>query len=203
MYKIHNAYECRETIKAAGGRWNPDGKYWTLTNEQFASLSVGALASATVEAPPAPITIVEPLNGEQFTLVLRSTTVEQGPALAVCALTERGVIAAWTKCTVRRQRGASSYYDRHRAAKGDTFETDEFYGELGITLRVARTVSEHRSPVFGEAKWAAPADRSNDEWELFNSLEGHVDGCCAWFGNTPKPLVKKIQAAQKSAVFTL
>jgi hypothetical protein len=201
MYKIHNAYEAREIIKSAGGRWNAEGKFWTLSTEQFAALPAGALASCRVEAPPAPITIVEPINGDRFTLELRTTSTEHGPALAVCAVTERGVIAAWTKCSVMTARRPGSYYSAHRFAKGDTHEQEDFYSEAGITLRVARMVAEQRDAAF--AGWYDPTDRKNDEHGAFEAVKGHVAGCCAWFGNTDKKLIKKLEAAQKAAVYTL
>lgn len=198
MYKIHNAFEARETIKAAGGCWNADGKFWTLTSEQFASVPEGALASCRVEAPPAPLTIVEPVNGESFKFEIRTTGTERGLATAVCAVTERGVIAAWTKCTVMTARRPGTYYSAHRFAKGDTHEQDDFYADFGITNRVARMVTEQRNELFCQAQWYVLDNRSDTEFSAFQAVMGYVDRCHAWFGNTDKKLIKKIEAMKQA-----
>ena len=202
MYKLYNSFECREVIKAAGGRWDADGKFWSLTAEQFATIPAESLASALVVAPPAALNLVEPLNGETFKIVsMPKVMTENGVGSAVCAVSDRGVLAAWLVTSVTTKRGTSSYYDRHRIAKGDCFEMDEIHTEQGITKRIARIISQQRPQIFSDVKWYDPTVRDLDD--DYKAVRGYCADGCAWFANTDKKLIAKVKKAQATLEFKL
>ena len=123
----------------------------------------------------------------KFTLTTTGRTIN--------AVSEDGsILASWNKKTTRVERPFSSSYNIHRIAKGDTFiESDDFLFS-GDHVALIEAIRASMPKAMVDAKWGA---FMKDEWDTYNFLEGFVGGC-AWFGNTPKPVVAAVKRAQKS-----
>lgn len=209
MWKTDNQYRIEESLSHPNLRDRgeaPKKKLidWSLTPEQFASLPPGSLDGSTVVPPPAPIAIVEPVAGETFWIdSVDQVMTDQGVGRALCAVSARGVLAAWVAVTTARKRGNQSYYDRHRTAKGDTHESDTSYLQFGATDSASRRISIQRPEAFALAQWYEPSDPKLDDSGVHNAVSGYAAGACAWFGNTDKKLIAKVKKAQVNLRFTM
>ena len=190
MYKIYNAFNVKEAIKTAGGRWNGDEKCWNMTDEQFSSLPEGALEGCRVESDTTVVSEME--TGATFRFVASGEKV--------LAQAEDGRVFAWWKKTITLSpRGTATSYDRHRITKGDLYDYDAAYAEGGDTARVLEIARAALPKAFTDAKWTLGPDA--DEYEVFEFVSGLVPGGCAWFGNTDKKVVAAVKRAQKTMTF--
>lgn len=196
MVYFLNAYASKDLIKEAGGRWHPDGKYWSLTSEQFQTVDQSQL-DEQVHVIPEPAYDVSPINsGDEFRLV--RTDYLFGIRTVRAVTTDGRVLAWWKETEIVWQRKPNSYYNRHRIAKGDLWDCDWKYEQGGATEAVLNAVQEQLPQAFIESGWTISAD---DDESRFGFLKGICEGGCAWYMVTPKTTIKALKKAQKTAVF--
>jgi hypothetical protein len=189
MYEIFNAFNVKDTVKAAGGRWNGEKKCWTLTDEQYATLPEGALDGCRVLTDN--VTVCEMEADATFRFVASGDRVFAQAA-------DGRIYAWWEKTVTRTARGISSSYDRDRIAKGDLYEYDAEYAQGGATARILDIVKAALPQAFRDAKWSF---RQDDEVSIFEFVKGLVPGHCAWYGNTDKKVIAAVKRAQKTLSF--
>lgn len=190
MYEIFNAFNVKEIIKAAGGRWNGEKRCWTLTDEQHAALPEGMLAGCRVLTDN--VTVCEMEAGATFRFVVSGSKVlAQAP--------DGRTYAWWEKTVTRAARGISSHYDKHRRAKGDSHEYDEEYTQGGDTARILGIVKANLPQAFHDVGWFIRQE--GDEYSVFEFVKGLVPGQCVWYGNTDKKVIAAVKRAQKTLTF--
>jgi hypothetical protein len=111
------------------------------------------------------------------------------------------IIAAWVQISKKIQRGNSSY-DLHRINKGDNFEVEDSYAFEGDHEKILDLVQRELPKSFIEADWKLRKLNDDDHYATINFLKG-LAGSCAWYGNTPKNIIKKVEKAQKTLSFSL
>ena len=120
------------------------------------------------------------------------------------AITNEGkVLATFTKVVSKSDRGYSARYDIHRHCKGDHFDYDEKYDGTGLQSEVLDAAQSQLPKSFIEAKWALRKLNENDDFAVFNFLEGLIKGEIAWYGNTNKKIITKVKRDQAKLVFQI
>lgn len=110
-------------------------------------------------------------------------------------------IAAVRAVESRDRRSARNSYDRHRMAKGDMFNTSVDYEVDGDIEAACKAIADGLPQAFKDAKFGTSWFKRDDSdfYAYFNFLRTLWQQG-GWYGNTPAPVVKKIQSAWKKGV---
>jgi hypothetical protein len=204
MIKLFKAYEVREAIKAAGGRWNGEQKCWVVTADQFATLDQAALQAAGVEVERPfqmpEFVAIEP--GDKITFALAVSEPVPGWVFernyVIVAQSERGAVAAWQSTNSVEARGTDNYYDRHRIAKGDASTLDVARAKFGATDEVLALL-QAQIPAAVPAT-LAPANWGGGEQGEFFFVECFAGLRAPFFGNMDKAAQRRADKAAKALV---
>jgi hypothetical protein len=106
----------------------------------------------------------------------------------ICAITARGG---------QRQRDLTNAYDRHRVIMEGSMSTLTItgYDVVGDVQATIDSIKKNLPQCFHDSRFARPYTfRADDAWPVFDFFRTLTDHG-GWYGNTPKPLVKKIKSA--------
>ena len=105
----------------------------------------------------------------------------------------RESLGYFERITDAEERMPTSYYNRHRLAKGDAHEYSEnyrFVGDDDIRQRLIAALEI--------------VERVNDDYHNFTEVSKKArGGFPAWFGNTPKKEADKIRRTRDVAEYTI
>ena len=121
----------------------------------------------------------------------------------IVAVAGNKTLARWGRVVSCATRTPNNYYNAHRIAKGDIYESTESYSDHGQTERVLAAVQEQLPQAFRDAQWALRKLNDDDDFAVYNFLWGLIPGGLAWYGNTTKPARAAVKRAQKNLTFTL
>lgn len=97
------------------------------------------------------------------------------------------------RLTSTQERGRSSYYDRHRIAKGDNVEYSETYRFVGDDDIRDRLIAA-----------LGIAEREGDDWHNFTEISKKSrGGYPCWYGNTPKAEAARMRQERDRAAYVI
>jgi hypothetical protein len=200
MFKVFKAYNIKDTIKAAGGKWNSYEKCWMLTQDQYATLPAETFTNCKVIAPRkrgCDIPLVPLNHGDTFRVT--STYGVYDGCLEV--VTDKGTVAVIECIETKHAHNPNSSYGRHRICKGEDFYVTHEYFTAGPVAEIIESIRKQLPQCLIDSGFSRSS--TNDEWGVYQFLLELV-AKCGFYGNTPKHVIaaiKKYHASKPQYVF--